>query len=333
MPAPDRSTNEKPYAFVSFPSDQPDRQIPTLGQQKFGRQGQISGNLDLELTVKTTTFVASGIVARGKDVGLRDSVVKTAVLADRSLVIPGSSLKGVVRSVYEAITTSCICKTKANVPKTLKECQVKKDNQAICPACRVFGAMGWQGLIQFRDATGNTASNTICFMPSLYAPRPKSPAYKDDQGNLKGRKFYYQATAAVDKGKQGIPIQAAGLDYQFRTQVRLKNLDYAEFGALLIILGQDPKHPLALKAGGGKPVGMGALTTKVRAFEQVTHWADRYQSYEATGAKILSGQDLQPFMAGAIAEAKQQLVQASALEQLTEILRWPTTRTAPEGAY
>lgn len=323
----------KPYAFVPFASAQPDRQQPTLGQQKFGRTGQVSGRLDLELTVKTTTFVASGIVARGQDVGLRESVVKTAVLADQSLVIPGSSLKGVVRSVYEALTKSCVCKTKAKIPKSLKECSVKGNESKICPACRAFGAMSWQGLIQFTDAKGNTSVDTIGFMPSLYAPRPKSPAYTDRQGSLKGRKFYYQATTAVDKGKQGIPVQAAGVNYMFRGQVRVKNLSFAEFGALLLVLGQDPQHPLALKAGGGKPVGMGALGTKVAQFEQVTNWPSRYQSYDATGGNILTGANLEQFMQSAIAEAKKDLVQTQALQTLTQILRWPTTRTAPKGLY
>ena len=72
------------------------------------------------------------------------------------IVIPGSSLKGAIRSVVEAISESCVSKTVKKVRdafpteyKFFNECQ--QDN--LCVACRMFGAMGFQG--KYRD-TGCT---------------------------------------------------------------------------------------------------------------------------------------------------------------------------------
>jgi hypothetical protein len=65
--------------------------------------------------------------------------------------------------------------------------------------------------------------------------------------------------------QQGIAVQQAGREYQFLTQMRFENLTLAELGTILVILGQDPCYPIALKVGGGKPIGMGTMTVEVTA--------------------------------------------------------------------
>jgi CRISPR/Cas system CSM-associated protein Csm3 (group 7 of RAMP superfamily) len=55
----------------------------------------------------------AGSGTRGRDLSdqtRRIPLIKTSIERDKRLLIPGSSLKGVVRSAYEAITRSCLCK-------------------------------------------------------------------------------------------------------------------------------------------------------------------------------------------------------------------------------
>ncbi|WP_199245583.1 RAMP superfamily CRISPR-associated protein [[Phormidium] sp. ETS-05] len=325
----------KPYALVSLPRQAPRRGSPA-GQERF-RSDRLTGKLHLRLTVKTTAFIASGVVAMGSDLSSSKTknlpLIKTAVERDNRLIIPGSSLKGVVRSAYEAITQSCLCKTKADqtkIPDGYRECN-KKDN--LCPACQVFGALNWQGLIHFPDAAAVKTDFTVGFIPSLHQPEPKFPGYYIN-GKVAGRKFYYHAIRAVDKGQQkGIVVQQAGGEFVFVTRLRYMNLTPAELGTLLIILGQDKSHPaIALKVGGGKPVGMGTMTVEVTEIEQFGRGRERYSSYN-TEPQSLTGTELQQFMDKFIKDAHNQLVQSRQLQELTQVLQWPTDREPPAGMY
>ncbi|MBE9138831.1 CRISPR-associated protein [Nodosilinea sp. LEGE 07088] len=343
-PVPD--TGDKPYGLVPLSTkvhrEHPAKQNRDAGQDRF-RDDLISGKLYITLTAQTSTFVASGVVAMGRDVNFKVDLVKTAVHQRNTLIIPGSSLKGVIRSAYEALTRSCLCKTKANLKKTPDyiECKIdaRKKKFDVCPACRVFGAMGWQGLVSFQDSKGQVISNNVEFMPSLYGPKPENPMY-ENSGKVAGRKFYYHGVKAVTskktpdgKNKKGIDAQKAQQGYIFKTVIQFKNLTEAELGTLFVILGQDDAHKIALKVGGGKPIGMGSLVAAVDALEKPGSPRDRYTRYTLPESDRPTGEALRNYMQAAIAKAHQDLIQKQQLEELARILAWPTQRTAPEDMY
>jgi RAMP superfamily len=321
----------KPYKLIPLPQQTPVRGKP-IGQDAFKNE-RLSGKISLRLTVKTTAFVASGLVAMGSDLDNRMKqipLIKVAVNKGEKLIIPGSSLKGAVRSAYEAITQSCLCKTKTKqIPEGYNECRNK--NQ-LCPACQVFGAMDWQGLISFSDAIAKETKPSVGFMPSLYAPRTQRQAYYQ-RGKVAGRKFYYHAVKAVDRGSNGIPVQQAGTDLIFSTQIKFMNLSKAELGTLLIVLGQDSNYYMALKVGGGKPVGMGTMTVEVNEIESPTDWRSRYLEYTPSDANSYTHDRLKEYMQPLIKTAHQQLVQAPQLKELQAVWQWPTNRQAPENMY
>lgn len=337
-PVPD--TKDKPYGLVPLSSQRKDCKHPA-GQDQF-RQDCISGKLYLSLTVQTSSLVASGIIAMGRDMQPKVDLVRTSVHQSNTPIIPGSSLKGVVRSAYEALTQSCLCKTKVRrekIPSGYEECKIKKGQTKVCPACRVFGAMGWQGLISFPDAVGQSTSTDIEFMPNLYGPRPENPMY-DNQGKVAGRKFYYHAVEAVStnrdtdgNNKSGMHAQKVKPGYVFETAIQFKNLTEAELGTLLIVLGQDSAHPMALKLGGGKPIGMGSMVAIVEAIEKPDNPKDRYARYILPESNRLTGNALKTFMEGAIATAHRTLIQEYQLKELARILAWPTQYHAPNGMY
>ena len=335
-PTPKSTTDSeipKPYDFVSFPQERPNLQRP-FGHHKYD-QNRLHGTIYLTLKVQTSLHISTGAVVLGSDIGSKISLLKTMIQGvDAKLSIQGSSLKGCIRSVYEAITNSTLgaitSKYKEKIPTERLPC---KNKEKLCPASRVFGALDWQGLLDFNDANCERIGFSTGFMPSLYAPRPNCDAYYQ-RGKLAGRKFYYNMSKAIEKGQRdGISVQQAGKEYTFKTQVTFKNLLPEELGTLLIILGQDKKYPMALKVGGGKPIGMGTMTVNVDKINQPQNLKQRYSSYQASEDDDLTGDKLQQFIQKQIQVAHLQLIQKEQLEQLAAILRYPNDRQAPSGMY
>lgn len=337
MNRPEKPKSPKPYALVSLPQEAPDRRKP-IGHHQL-KQDRLNGSLSLRLNIKSISFIASGVVAMGSDLSSQTRkipLIKLAVESNNQLVIPGSSLKGTIRSTYEAITRSCLCQTKADkkaIPKNYQPCD--KKHQKFCPACQVFGAMGWQGLLSFQDAIlTETPEQTITtgFMPSLYSPSQKRSGYYKKE-KVAGRKFYYHAKEVIEKAaSQGIHIQNIKQDSIFTTKINFRNLSKAELGTLFTVLGQDQNHPFALKIGGGKPIGMGSLITEIIEID-CPNVRDRYLSYN-TDSDPLTGEPLETFIKEAIQKAhNRQLIQRQQLEELQKILTYPTNREAPPGMY
>jgi hypothetical protein len=335
---PAETGEPKPYELISFPKERPPKNPPAGHHQYLG--DRLHGTLFLTLKVQTTLHVSTGVVVMGSDIGSRVPLIKTMVQnIDQKLSIQGSSLKGCIRSAYEAITNSTLAvitsRYRDKIPQERLPC---KNKQELCPASQVFGALDWQGLIEFSDAKCENTGFATGFMPSLYRPRPdQRRAYFDARGNVAGRKFYYHTIRAIDKGQnQGITVQQAAKEYTFKTQIQFKNLTAAELGTLLIVLGQDPKYPIALKVGGGKPIGMGTMTVEVTAAKVLQNKGDlrdRYSSYNPPESDSMTGTKLQQFMQKNIQAAHSSLVQATQLQQLAEVLKYPTDREPPTGMY
>lgn len=335
---PAETGEPKPYELISFPKERPPKNPPAGHHQYLG--DRLHGTLFLTLKVQTTLHVSTGVVVMGSDIGSRVPLIKTMVQnIDQKLSIQGSSLKGCIRSAYEAITNSTLAvitsRYRDKIPQERLPC---KNKQELCPASQVFGALDWQGLIEFSDAKCENTGFATGFMPSLYRPRPdQRRAYFDARGNVAGRKFYYHTIRAIDKGQdRGITVQQAAKEYTFKTQIQFKNLTAAELGTLLIVLGQDPKYPIALKVGGGKPIGMGTMTVEVtaaRVLQNKGDLRDRYSSYKPSESDSITGTKLQQFMQKNIQAAHSSLVQATQLQQLAEVLKYPTDREPPTGMY
>lgn len=185
---------EHPYDFVSFP----DRAEP-IGTEQVKRlyhdrnlANTLTGKIVIELTAQSSLTVGSGLFENAGDVGLTGhQVVRGIVLRDGKPVIPGSSIKGAVRSNYELITQSSMAvfgnrasekydagdRKYSKIPKPVLEdagltekgkVQIKLDDSVnqfnpktvvepadlanLCPASALFGAMGYRGRIHFNDA-------------------------------------------------------------------------------------------------------------------------------------------------------------------------------------
>jgi len=329
---------EKPYDFVPFPKERPYRE-KGAGQDKLN-PCLLSGTLELTLHTLTPVHVGLGysdFVTAGNQEYLAalqaSKPVREADAVRRRYLIPGSSLKGAVRSIVEAITRSCIRITQGRhrpyIPQGYGGCMSVND---LCIACRLFGAQDYQGHVSFEDAVAPRGSLVLLGTPLLWTPARGGhglpPRYL--QGNqARGRKFYRHA-----RPPSGVDPRAcikSGAELPLR--IHFLNLSEAELGVLLTALGQHPDHPFPIKLGGGKPVGLGSvqiILNRVTLLQGV-------DALKATGrlgqAKTLAGDELNDFLTEC-ANAANTLIDGDALGKLKTILKEAGLQeTAPADPY
>ncbi|MFN3361477.1 MAG: RAMP superfamily CRISPR-associated protein [Pseudanabaenaceae cyanobacterium] len=321
----------KPYDFVKFPLEKPKLNKPTTHDRYQPEQNYYHGVLELKLTAEKPIHTSTGVIMLGEDLGLKVPLVKPMPKSkDKRLIIQGSSLKGCIRSIYEAITNSTLAVIKdKNYP--LEDRKPCKDKNKLCPASRVFGAMNWQSLLRFTDAECESDKIELGFIPSLYTPK------YDSRKKPIGRKFYYHFSE-VGTSTRGVSVQQAVQRSLFKSKIYFLNLKTEELGTLLISLGQHKNYPFALKIGAGKPIGMGSAKIEITAMQLYSSDAVkyRYTSYQDDSNPTLQGdkliQKIEELTNFALSQSSSYVLKEQ-LQQLAEILQYPTNRKPPQGVY
>jgi len=329
---------EKPYDFVPFPKRRPYRQ-KGAGQDKLN-PCLLSGTLELTLRTLTPVHVGLGysdFIKAGNQEYLAalqaSKPVREADAVRRRYLIPGSSIKGAVRSIVEAITCSCIRITQGRhrpyIPQGYGGCMSVND---LCIACRLFGAQDYQGHVSFEDAVAPKGSLVLLGTPLLWTParggRGLPPRYL--QGNqARGRKFYRHARPP--SGADPRACIKSGAELPLR--IHFLNLSEAELGILLTALGLHPSHPFPIKLGGGKPVGLGSVQVVCQRIT-LLQGADALKATGRLGqSQTLVGDALDKFTTRC-AQAADKLIDGDALGELEAILDEAGLReTAPADPY
>jgi len=207
----------EPYDFV--PLVGPPRREPAIGQHRF-TANKHSGRLECRLTAKTPVFVYEPRFARPLPGGHEQA---SFPVFDGVAVIPGTSLKGVIRSIVEAVEPCCFTlptdwnedrsrtyhgsgitrgkKVTVKLPAGFEHCSEKdaQNRPLLCPACRLFGSLSpkgdwaWAGKVSISDA--RSAEYTLMdylILDVLSTPKPEGrpQAYVKQDGTIQGRKFY-----------------------------------------------------------------------------------------------------------------------------------------------
>ena len=257
----EREVAPKPFGFVPFPSAV--KRENTVGQDKVLSGDYVSGRLLLQVEARTHLFVASGSYLLGEDAQLEVPVVAGFYRVGGVPAIPGSSLKGMTRSIVEAVTPACVTATNARREELPIDTSRARDGCRpgnACPACSIFGCMGRLSKVRFGDLRppSEPPVKTILwsFKP-LHNPRPSTTSQVyGNQRQFAGRKFYRPGKMAGAPDETPVEVLPAGT--KLFGSVRLWNLTPAEVGALLFGLGLD--GTLTPKLGGGKPRCLGAVT-------------------------------------------------------------------------
>ena len=316
----------KPFAFVPLP-DQVKRGKPT--EHDSYRQNRTTGKIYGTIKALTPIHVGSGIIDFGKHVNQQVELIKSAFRSKGEIVIPGSSLKGAIRSVVEAISESCICKTKVSLPRgplaQFRECKRNNRNELICIACRMFGAMGYQGNIAIQDAPHIQGDIVTKRVPILERPRHPS---RDEQGRPM-RKFYKHGEVAT--GSTAFEACEVGSTFQF--SVKIDNLSYAEWGLFFTALGEHPEHPFNIKIGGAKPRCFGSVEFNIHKIQLDDKQKDRYLHWDSQPDTVKKDSDLRTWIEKCCESASRTLIQQNQLQTLIEEIKPPDNGKCPERNY
>jgi CRISPR/Cas system CSM-associated protein Csm3 (group 7 of RAMP superfamily) len=281
------------YEFVPFPAQVQRCERPNAVWHRRCPE-TFTGTLHVTLRTEQDVHVGSG---RKRMQG--NDLVRGAARVRGRPGIPGSTLKGVLRSRYEAITASCAprpgnrpVKSKSRTHEDVELAQLTPGALALpvfeacrpasrmCPVCALFGLMSLRGRVAVGDflcedgVAFSTAPLHEQFSPRLHhvgvarvgTSRDGAPCFQ--VGPLHGRKF------AVGMGPRGENAQLQMVEVipaesNLRGSLRLFNATRAELGGLLSALGHGPggRSRSALKVGAGKGRGLGRVRLRALTFE------------------------------------------------------------------
>lgn len=206
--------------------------------------------LELEVECATNVHVGSGVPQRVEIEGAETLLQGFASLPGPARpvpVVPDSSMKGAVRAIVEAITPSCE-RTGQGACRGTEE---------LCPACVLFGAPGWRGLVSFSDL--RPVGPKVLVRAQLIAQR-----YSHPNAPARGRRLYRRAPEQPQpREKEGLIVLAQGS--RLSGEVRFAGADEPQVGLVCLALGLPPEGLPFLRLGGGKNRGLGVVTVALTA--------------------------------------------------------------------
>ncbi|MCP4350909.1 MAG: hypothetical protein GY795_36045 [Desulfobacterales bacterium] len=311
-----------PYDFVPIDFKAQIVRRPPVLHGKF--QG-ISGKLEAKITAETPVFVKSGN---------SEQFIKNKA---GNYIVPGTSLKGLFRSIVETVANGCFCgkfdrKYSRKLPASYLECT---NDKKLCIGCRIFGMLyGGKvcaGKVSFEDAVcNNPVSHRVINTIDLMGPKPHHTAFylDPDEKFIAGRKFYFHHPSGIktkaEKTKYNQRINPLDIETEFAFTAGFTNLENDEWQALLyaIVLEPEMRH----KIGYAKPSGLGSVKIEITRIKLVDY-AARYTSLNR-GISEYQGQALSDYLA----EKIQTYINNKTSQTLNEFRRiwhWDVNDTTP----
>jgi len=339
-----------PYDFARIDWNRPpERRKPIWHHQLIGQGTQhlYSGHIDVDVFAETPIFVSDP-----RNVPTDPKKPAQFMQNKRGEdIIPGSSLKGMLRTLVETLGNGCLTLFDGNyergdvnyrrdVPQSFQHCD---SNTHLCIPCRTFGMLKeraggvFLGKINISDAVVD-ADRIYKYEPMytavLVEPKPHHEAFylDEERKHIAGRKFYFHHSPDMKPLSEsslrffsGRPanrfIQPLDYDTRFHFRVDFTSLEADEFGALLlaIALEENMRH----KIGYGKPLGLGSVYLQPTALELVDY-STRYTSPAAGRGKTeLQGDAMWNLLYEHIDNFSQQHLVSIAMDDLRHIWLWP----------
>lgn len=308
-----------PYNFV--PLEIPPRHSAYPGIDRLSRE-RYSGVLVCELKAVKPLFTADHRIAeKPKEKAESDEskrrkafrFLRDSHTPKNRPIIQGTSLRGMVRSIYEASTNSCLplaavsgvsLKSGHKVDFSfdgLGEHQACTSSTELCPACRLFGIIQGeelhvQGRVAFSDAVlskGELRERRIA-LAELSSPKPHHSGIYGVHGRsgrpIAGRKLYYHHEPGLNEPPNRSVRANDITEYAppgtvFRFTMSFRNLSLEELAEIRHCLVLD--EGLAHKIGMAKPLGFGSCRISLIDDEcSVYEGGRRYESWRASALKI-----------------------------------------------
>jgi CRISPR/Cas system CSM-associated protein Csm3 (group 7 of RAMP superfamily) len=340
-----------PYDFVRIDwTRSPKRRRPIWHHRLTSHDAQplYSGQLEVDIYAETPLFIADPR-------GVSPDPKKPAQFMrnnDDEYIIPGSSLKGLLRYLVETLGNGCLTLFDAQYERgrinyfgeTPKDFQHCNDNNDLCIACRIFGMLKpgargvFLGKVNIGDATvypDKIYKYSPIYTKALMEPKPRHASFYLDESrkHIAGRKYYFHHSNKYEPLTERGLIYMAGRpanryiepidsDTQFHFRLDFTNLEADEFAALLlaITLEEEMRH----KIGYGKPLGLGSVYCYPTRLTLVDY-ASRYtQPEDGHGKRVLEEESgLWQLINEQVTPFYEKHLAATAMEDLRRIWRWP----------
>ncbi len=339
-----------PYDFARIDWNRPpERRTPIWHHQLVGQGAQhlYSGYMDVDVFAETPIFVSDP-----RNVSPDPKKPAQFMQNKRGeYIIPGSSLKGMLRNVIETLGNGCLTlfdgdyeRGKVNyrrdVPQSFLHCD---NNTHLCITCRTFGMLKeraggiFLGKVNIGDAIAY-ADSIYKYEPMytavLVEPKPHHEAFYLDEArrHIAGRKFYFHHSAELKPLTTPGPVFFSGkpanryiqpLDYDTRFHFRLDftGLEADEFGAILlaVALEENMRH----KIGYGKPLGLGSVYLQPTSLTLVDYSKRYTQPASGQSKTQLQGDAMWNLLYQHIDDFSQKQLVPIAMDDLRRIWRWP----------
>lgn len=339
-----------PYDFARVDwTKSPRRKIPIWHHKLIGEADQqlFSGSMEVDIYAETPLFIADP-----RDDPADDREPARSMQNEHGdYIIPGSSLKGMLRNVVETLGNGCITlfdgdyerhqvRYRDRVARDFQHCG---DNTDLCIGCRIFGMLKdreggvFLGKVNIGDAVAYT-DKVFHYEPMYTAvlvdPKPHHQDFYLDEAKryIAGRKFYFHhsqqakplfANRLINMGGRPANRYIEPLDYdtQFHFRLNFTNLEADEFGALVlaIALEENMRH----KIGYGKPLGLGSIYF-LPTILTLVDYSQRYTQWKTgQGKTSLEGQAMWDVLYKHVDEFSEKHLQKLAMEDLRRIWLWP----------
>ncbi len=263
----------KPFIYINLAKDVTRNNALTHESIK---ANYLTGKIKLQIQVMSDyLFSGSGNYDFRKDDKL---VYYTFFRSSNKLTIPGTSVKGSVRSVAEAISNSCVShmagrkKVGRNKYKDDEKKYFSRNDSRLacnnyiqlCPTCSIFGTTDYSGKIGFLDASPlKNVKTEIVKIGELFSPKIVK----------KQRKFYqnkkFNPIGNLIPEKQHRFVEAVKKDSKFVTWMKFQNLSKNELSLILYSMGI--KQDYNIKIGGAKPRCFGTVEIQPLEIELLNH--------------------------------------------------------------
>lgn len=265
-----------PYDFVRIPKNVSVKRDKPIKHHRFADSLK-HGRMVCKITTLTPLFIPNTdkvlINAGHKEAPFLGTVGISKHINGKPK-IPGSSIKGVIRSVAEAAGNGCFLHKNCDLPRganvSFEPCS---DNNKLCITCRIFGMIGrgsiHKGKISINEAETEIGSFQMMgahTLKPLMTPKPTHTAFYSPGG----RKFYFHHycmteplggsinhwTKTVRDGYNSTinPVAPGGV---FKFDVDFTNLTDEEFALLIYSFALEPS--MRHKMGLAKPLGLGSV--------------------------------------------------------------------------
>lgn len=191
----------------------------------------LSGRIEATLLTEQPLLIGSGEVEVEDGGNISQRLQFARIHGRNELVVPGSSLKGVIRTYAEALSPSCRAVT---------------DRCQSCPVCAIFGSTGGQGRFGFADALLDRGVRTR----GIPIKQRRAPTQE-----CLGRKFYYFDYPQRPQDPHEEKVEVVPTNTAIACTAAFLNLANWELGLVLLAMGlgcEERVKPFSLKLGGGK---------------------------------------------------------------------------------